>query len=164
MQRSLAKRTAQATGRVVYEDGGGEDFSKWNTWPSVARRPVRANEKGPVSASSLMLQSEGGSEILRTWLSVPLKPRTKYRLSYFMRLDDVKVSARWGRFSCRLKFEGAPKVGRGAPRFIETTDWIFVEREYETPEDLKPETCNIECQFHDAVGRAYLDGLRLEEQ
>ena len=163
VQRSLAKRSAQATGRVVYEDDGSEDFSKWSTWPSVARRPVRANEKGPVSAFSLMLQSEGGSEILRTWLSVPLKPRTKYRLSYFMRLADVKVSARWGRFSCRLKFEGAPKVGRGAPRFIETTDWIFVEREYETPDDLKPETCNIECQFHDAVGRAYLDGLRLEE-
>ena len=158
--KSLAKRAAQATGKVVFEDDGS-GFAKWTASPKAAL-PSRSAEKGPVSASPMMLTATG-KEVQKAWVNVGLKPGAKYRLSYFMRLDDLRVSERWGRFSCRLKFEGAPKVGRGAPRFIETTDWIFVEREYETPSDLKADTCVIECTFLDATGRAFVDGLRLEE-
>ena len=110
-----------------------------------------------------MLLTASGKEIQKAWAKVGLKPGTKYRLSYFMRLDDLQVSERWGRFSCRLKFEGAPKVGRGAPRFVETTGWIYVVRDYETPADLKTDTCQIDCTFSNAKGRVFIDGLRLEE-
>jgi len=161
VEKSLKRRAAEATGKVVFEDKGG-DLSVWDAWPKGKAAPVRATEKGPVSAAPMMLTAHG-KEIQKTWVKLPLKPGTKYRLSYFMRLDDLKVSERWGRFSCRLKFDGAPKVGRDAPRFIETTSWMYVVREYETPASLKPETCKIECTFSNAKGRAFLDGLRLEE-
>ena len=162
VEKSLKRRNAQATGEVVFADDGA-DLSMWTGWPKKkAAVPVRATEKGPLSAAPMMFTADGG-EVQKAWVKVPLKPATKYRLSYFMRLDDLKVSERWGRFSCRLKFEGAPRVGRDAPRFVETTGWIYVVREYETPKDLKSDTCNVECSFLDAKGRVFVDGLRLEE-
>ena len=132
------------------------------TWPKAAPAPSRAAEKGPLSDAPLMLTAYG-TDVQKTWINVNLKPSTKYRLSYFLRLEDLKTTETWSRFSCRLKFEGAPRVGRGAPRFIETTGWIYVVREYETPKDLKLDSCVLECSFLDAKGRALVDGLRLEE-
>ena len=104
-----------------------------------------------------------GTDVQKSWINMNLKPSTKYRLSYFLRLEDLKTTEIWSRFSYRLKFEGVPRVGRGAPRFIETTGWIYVVREYETPKDLKLDSCVVECLILDAKGRALVDGLRLNE-
>ncbi len=162
VERSLAKRKARATGTVVYEDVGG-DLGKWTVWPkSKMAKPVRAAEKGPLTGAPMQIAANN-ENVLKVWRNVTLKPGAKYRLSYFMRLDDLKVSSKWGRFSCRLKFEGAPRVGRDAPRFVGTTGWIYVEREYEIPKDFKKGAGTIDCTFADAAGRALVDGLRLEE-
>ena len=161
VEKCLARRKAQATGRIAFEDDGG-DFSKWKTWPKSAAAPLRAAEKGPVTGSPMMFAASG-MDVQKSWINVNLKSSTKYRLSYFLRLEDLKTTETWSRFSCQLKFEGAPRVGRGAPRFIDTTGWIYVVREYETPKDLKLDSCIVECSFLDAKGRAMVDGLRIEE-
>ena len=161
VEKCKARRRAQKAGKVVFADDGG-DLSKWTTWPKAAPAPSRAAEKGPLSDAPLMFTANG-ADVQKTWINVNLKPSTKYRLSYFLRLEDLKTTETWSRFSCRLKYEGAPRVGRGAPRFIETTGWIYVVREYETPKDLKLDSCVVECSFLDAKGRALVDGLRLEE-
>jgi len=158
--KSLARRNTQKPGRILFEDDGGK-LAKWQAWPKKSG-PVRATEKGPLTSAPLMLTADGKS-IQKAWVKVDLRPGAKYRLSCFLRVEDLKVSVRWGGFSCRLKFEGAPKVGRGAPRYIETTDWIYVEREYETPKDMKECSGTIDCTFSNANGKAFVDALRLEE-
>ncbi len=162
VERSLAKRKAQARGKAVFADDGGE-IGEWTVWPkSKAAGPRRVAEKGPVSGAPMQLAANG-ENVLKVWHKVALKPGAKYRLSYFMRLDDLKVASKWGRFSCRLKFDGAPRVGRDAPRFVGTTGWIYVEREYEIPKGFKAGGGTIDCSFSDATGRVLLDGLLLEE-
>ena len=159
--KCLERRKAQTFRRIVFEDDG-RDLSKWKPVPVKAEAPARAGERGPVSAAPMMVASRS-KDVQKVRLKVDLKPNAKYRLSYFLKLEDVKISETWSRFSCRLTFEGAPRVGRGAPRFVETTGWIYVVREYETPANLNSDSCAVECTFLDAVGSALIDGLRVEE-
>ena len=162
VEKSLARRKSLTPGKIVFEDDGGE-LAKWSSWPKGGGRPARAEEKGPLTAAPMALTAND-AEIQKTWMRVKLKPGTKYRLSYFLKIEDLKVSARWGKFDCNLKFDGAPKVKRDAPRFIGTTGWIYVERAYETPQEMKKDgATTIDCTFSCAKGRALVDGLRLEE-
>ena len=97
------------------------------------------------------------------WRPVKLRAGAKYRLSYFMKLDGLEAG-RYSGFNCYLKCgDKDVKFKRGDARYAGTTGWIYLETEYETPEDMKRGTGMIFCRFPSDKGKVCLDGLRVDE-
>jgi hypothetical protein len=114
-------------------------------------------------AASMRLWSTNRSDVVQ-YLDGKLKPKTKYRMSWFMKLQDVKpLSEKCGVYGEVIAdaYICLPKLR--AP--TGTSDWIYQSYEFETPatigvRDKRP-------YFHFLIQRAsgtvWFDGVRLEE-
>ena len=159
LERNLAKRKA-STAKIVYEDTGSGG-SKWSVWPKGNVSQGRSAEEGPVSASPLEFTLHEQKTSL-TWINTRLKAGKRYRLSYFMKLDGMAASTGGGVVG-RLSWDKIDsKAKEGEIRLSGTTCWIYQEREYETPAEMKP-SGQIHFHAHGASGKILVDGLRIEE-
>ena len=156
----LARRAAAASAKVLFEDRSDAQ-DRWSRWPKENIEVGRAAEKGPVSAAPLAFKAAKRGNAL-SWCNVRLLPGKRYRLSYFIKLDNVMVKNRGG-VTCFLKFAVPKSEKREENRFSGTTDWVYQESVYETPASLKAGTGAIHCHFSSACGRVLIDGLRLDE-
>ena len=156
----LARRASAASAKVLFEDRSDAQ-DRWARWPKENIEVGRAAERGPVSTAPLEFKVAKRANAL-SWCNVRLLPGKRYRLSYFVKLDNVMMKNRGG-VTCFLKFAVPKGEKREENRFSGTTDWVYQESVYETPATLKAGTGAIHCHFSSACGRVLIDGLRLDE-
>ena len=156
----LARRAAAVSAKVLFEDRS-DAKDRWSRWPKENIVVGRAAEKGPVSTAPLEFKvAKRGTSL--SWCNVRLLPGKRYRLSYFVKLDNVMMKNRGG-VTCFLKFAVPKGEKREETRVSGTADWVYQESVYETPTSLKAGTGAIHCHFSNACGRVLIDGLRLDE-
>lgn len=107
--------------------------------------------------------------------AVVLKPSKKYRISYFVKCDDVKPTSRGGGVCCVIKPPKGSKLAKVAGgggwtfplhgNFLAgTTDWIVQAFEFETgPDWSEGDEARISVRVRNAVGTAHFDDIRLDE-
>ena len=122
---------------------------------------------------SFRLGDGGGSVLFYEFDNRPgkprLKPSTQYRLSYYLKLRDVKPTARGGGAGSDVNANPSAKgcaswfPAGAAPHG--TRDWFRQEFEFTTPGKI-PESkpfASLALRLRHATGTAWYDGVRIEE-
>ena len=91
-----------------------------------------------------------------------LKPGTKYRLSYFIRLENVvpKKNNCGGRMRLSLPGKNNFHPWQG---LIGTREWFRLSFDVQTPPDMKGGTAYLAPSIIGASGTVWFDDIRLEE-
>ena len=93
-----------------------------------------------------------------------LKPATKYRLSFYVKLEDVKPQKASGGLTLRIGFTSNRSIWPLNRPLHGTADWRRYVFDVTTPKDVgDPKREAIVFSFRDAAGRALLDGISLTE-
>jgi hypothetical protein len=155
-------RDRSSTRPNLIDNGSFEEAKGWSS--RVGNRSFAYDSTTKVDgAASMRLWSTNRSDVVQ-YLDGKLKPKTKYRMSWFMKLQDVKpLSEKCGVYGEVIAdaYICLPKLR--AP--TGTSDWIYQSYEFETPttigvRDKRP-------YFHFLIQRAsgtvWFDGVRLEE-
>ena len=108
---------------------------------------------------SVMLAS-GGPNFHLTQNLKPFKPSTRYRLSYYVKLDKVVVNKRGGGVYVEV-FDGR-KLGYPRNPLSGTTDWIKQSFEFTTPEKVSPKPYMM-LRMLFASGTAWFDHVEITE-
>ena len=157
----LERRKAFSGDGLVFADAADAPLKPWSIWPKPVYSLARSAEKGPVSSAPLEFTSTTQA-IAMAWLPLKIKPGAKYRLSYFIRLENV-VARVFGGIDVSLQFGKSRPLDLEALRFDGTTGWVYREAEFTAPEDMKPKDGVVKCTFRRAEGKAFIDGLRVDE-
>jgi len=161
VEKSLARRAAYGDAEPAFLDDPASGIDKWKRHPKSGVEISRSPEKGPASSAPVVISVSAKGAL--AWRPVKLRAGAKYRFSYFMKLDGLEAG-RYSGFNCYLKCgDKDVKFKRGDARYAGTTGWIYLETEYETPEDMKRGTGMIFCRFPSDKGKVFLDGLRIDE-
>lgn len=95
-----------------------------------------------------------------------LKPNCRYRLSYYLKLDNVMPLRRSGGVSARIwddKNVWFPDAKDGQP-FVGTTDWIAQSYEFTSgPETNVQKPSYLSIDIRQATGTVWVDDVRLDE-
>lgn len=95
-----------------------------------------------------------------------LKPNRRYRLSYFLKLENVVPLRRSGGVSARIwddKNVWFPSDKEGQP-FVGTTDWIAQSYEFTAgPETNVHRPSYLSIDLREATGTVWVDDVRLDE-
>ena len=97
---------------------------------------------------------------------VSLRPGHSYRLSYFVKGENLAPYAKRGGAQAVVWFNETEDEGKSAPRigFDGTFDWIHHSFEFYVPKQRKTEfRPEIDVRVFQATGTAHFDGLILEE-
>ena len=163
---AIAMRTKSDADVVWTDENIPAVASAWRTWPSNETSIGRIAEKGPVSKEPVELVSTGSNKYSSAWTKVPLEPSTRYRLSYFMKLDNVRTGSGGG-VACSIKMKPSailddPEGEKNRAAVGGSTDWLYRELDFTTPPNLDKKTAAVLFRFHRALGRALFDGVRIE--
>lgn len=146
--------------------------AKWRPYEAKSRVDTEVFLSAP---DSLCIETTPEKRTGYCFSSAVLKPSTKYRISYFVKCDDVKPVVRGGGACVVIsppKDSALAKVAGGGSwtfplygNFLAgTTDWIVQAFEFETgadwPEDGR---ATISLRVRYAVGTAHFDDIRLDE-
>ena len=166
-EKALKRRNAGAGGAIAFEDSAEEPVKAWKSWPNDVAL-TRAAEPGPVSKAPLAMKSSDEGDISMVWHGFTLQPNRRYRLSCFVKLEDVTGGNRGGVcFSVKSSGKKLKLVDENGAKegtvLTGTTGWIYCESFFESPAETKPNGGSLTCRFYNAHGKAYFDGLRIEE-
>ena len=109
---------------------------------------------------SLLLRSLSGKSINAVQFLPGLKPGKTYRLSYFLRTQDVKGTGAGAYISLGKNY------GFALPRrrITGTRDWSREIHIFKTPEQFPPDfTPSVGLWLWDGTGEAWFDCVRVEE-
>jgi hypothetical protein len=108
------------------------------------------------------IKMEGENAMLLQYLPT-LKPNTKYRLSYYVKLKDVKALKRGGGVCVNL-FDDRNRWFPNYNYFTGSNDWIYQSFEFTTGKNanvkIKP---YLRLRIFNAKGTAWFDDVKLEE-
>jgi len=161
VEKALARRAAEPERANVIDPKG------WSIWPSKGAVPiVDKTVKGPSGANAFHLRAiDGKSYLTGTLRRAPhlLKPNTRYRLSCFVKADNVLPYNRGGIYiEINNGVKNWAESGKGGRRLSGTTDWMYHEMELKTIDTISPKAF-ICLRIANASGEAWFDGVRLEE-
>ena len=141
------------------------DFATAEGWRSfVGNRSFAVDSSTSVAGgSSLRLWSTNRSDVAY-YLDGKLKPNTKYRVSWCMKLDDVRPLAE----KCGVYGELIADAYICMPRMrapIGTTGWMYQSYEVETQNTIGVRDRRPYFHFlmQNVAGTVWLDALRIEE-
>jgi len=129
----------------------------WSTGTWGGKGSFTYASTGRTGSRSLLLGSDEGGDI--SWgTTVPIEPQAKYRLTGWIKTEDVKVSSGRGALLNLHNFQPlATKALTG------TNDWTQVELTFESQEQ---DSVQINCLLGGwglATGKAWYDDLELEQ-
>ncbi len=145
------------------------------TAPDVMKGLSFALPKGCSIDKTTCVTPEGAIKIVSTnrvyagcSLKGKLKPNTKYRLSYFIKLDKLEANRGW-KGACVEYEEYTPKYrAERCPKgacWLGTRDWLHQSVEFTTGPQADQPQCrpNVWLRVFDAKGTVWFDGVRIEE-
>lgn len=157
VEAERARRAADANAKVVVDSG-----ADWKGW-SIGKNATR-------EGSALKLVSTKDA-----WVSFPLKgaaalkPNTTYRLSYFVKTDNLRRLGNGGGACMEVEQYGARYKATRKPAsgfWHGTMDWIHQCMEFTTDDDVVKHPgykANLWLRIFNSEGAAWFDGVRLEE-
>ena len=166
VRQGLARRAARKdAASVVLHDGFDTDLTGWNGKGEIVRdtsptdggcvRIVAADPKG------------GGIYRMLNAGALRLKPNTKYRLSYFVRYENVVPAKKGGGVYSNVWTEGQNWYPVNHCGHTGTAGWIYQEQTFvsrpEKGEYGGYDACSISLCLRDATGTAWFDDVLLEE-
>jgi len=96
--------------------------------------------------------------------SVALKSGRRYRLSYFVKTNDIQPVSRGGGVGPLIMAKGWSREFPETRNFLAgTVPWIRQVFEFTTPSDLSPEACPLYLRIRYATGTAWFDDVRIDE-
>ena len=160
--------------RREYIDAAEEAARKFTARLSVANEKARREANPPKSVAVgfkpttvTVARKEEGKPFTAVKFAADLKPGKRYRLSYFVKGEDVVPLARRGGANVviwRDEAEDRAAVVCPSSGLTGTFDWVHQTAELRIPkrgaEGLKPE---IDLRLIHATGTAHFDGLVVEE-
>ena len=120
------------------------------------------------AGSSLVLEWNGADDRACQYIH-GLKSNTKYRFSYYVRLENLKAAgSRAAGFSGTIRMGGSGErnqsIGLPEHAMSGTTDWIRIEREFTTVPDAGAKyRPYVEFNVKGTKGKVWIDHVRLEE-
>ena len=157
----LARDAASAAANLVHNG----DFATDEGWRSfVGNRSFAVDSSTSVAGGmSLRLWSTNRSDAAY-YLDGKLKPNTKYRVSWCMKLQDVRpLSEKCGVYGELIADAYICLPRRNAP--IGTTDWIYQSYDIETPATIgaKDRQPYFHFLMQNVTGTVWFDALRIEK-
>ena len=116
----------------------------------------------------MLLEWDGANDRACQYLT-GLKSNTKYRFSYFVRLENVKPAIKKASgFTAFLRMGGSGERNQSIslPEHAMTgsTDWIRIEREFTTVPDVGSKYRPwVQFSVYGTSGKVWIDHVRLEE-
>ena len=139
-----------------FEKAVGNRPAGWREQTYSGKGEFEYVEGGRTGKRAVCLSSEDGADI--GWLtSVPVKPRSKYKLTGWIKTEDVKAGSGKGALFNLHNIQPLQ-----SPAVTGTKDWTKVEVEFDTGDRAAAE---INCLFGgwgQSTGKAWYDDLRLE--
>ena len=161
VKKGLARDASSAATNLVHNG----DFATAEGWRSfVGNRSFAVDSSTSVAGgSSLRLWSTNRSDVAY-YLDGKMKPNTKYRVSWCMKLDDVRPLAE----KCGVYGELIADAYICMPRMrapIGTTGWMYQSYEVETQNTIGVRDRRPYFHFlmQNVAGAVWLDALRIEE-
>ncbi|MBQ7695059.1 MAG: DUF4838 domain-containing protein [Lentisphaeria bacterium] len=120
------------------------------------------------AGSALLLEWDGANDRACQYLT-GLKPNTKYRFSYFVRLENVKPAGKKAAgFSAFLRMGGSGERNQSISlpehAMSGTTDWIRIAKEFTTVPDVGSKYRPwVQFSVNGTSGKVWIDHVRLEE-
>lgn len=143
-------------------NGGFESLENWRSF--VGNRSFALDSSTCVEgSSSVRLWSTNRSDLAQ-YLDGKLKPKTRYRISWCMKLQDVRPLAEKSGVYGELIADAYICLPRlNAP--LGTTNWIYQSYEIETPATIgeKDKRPYFHFLIQNAAGTVWFDALRIEE-
>ncbi len=159
VRASSGDRSAQSGNLIEnpsFEKAVNDKPAGWETHTYNGRGEFNYVEGGRTGKRAVCLSSEGGADI--GWLmSVPVKPRSKYKLTGWIKTENVEAGS--GKGALLNLHNIQPSQTRAVTG---TKDWTRVEVVFDTGERANVE---INCLFGGwglSTGKAWYDDVRLE--
>ena len=166
--RALERRRKAGASRSMLRDA--EDFA------AIGPDGVWRAEKNPrgvardaatcvTAPGCLRLTTDGATTFVAQSLEGRLRPNTRYRLSYFLKIGDLQpTEPKKSGFFIQCYDRGTWHwFPRGAQQFG-TVDWSYEEHEFTTSESMwRTGEPRLEIMLRHAKGTVWLDDIRLEE-
>ena len=164
--RALARRQSAGENRSLVVDADSflrlSDEAVWRISPK-SKAVVRDEGVFVTGPASMRIESDRVASVAQP-LGGRLKPGTRYRMSFFLKLENVRPTG--GKkpgvfFQCYDAktwhwFPRAPQFG--------TVDWSYEEHEFTTLPDAGSGDCPLfEVLMRNVTGRAWIDDIRIEE-
>ena len=122
-----------------------------------------------ISGGQSLYFKNGSRKPLNAWLMAPgIKPKTRYRLSYYVKTKDIKAKGRGG-VGMTVSFLDMRRRGSSSfpyTRLTGTNPWHRLTFEFTTPDPLygaNAGTPKIGFSFWSAQGEAWFDKVEIEE-
>jgi len=142
-----------------FEEGAGDKPTGWERATYGGNGELKYVEGGRTGKKCVMISSESGADI--GWLtSVAVKPRTEYRLTGWIKTENVESTGERQAKGALLNLHNMQPLQ--SPAVTGTKDWTKVEIAFNSGENS---TVEINCLFGGwglAKGKAWYDDLQLE--
>ena len=160
VEKALAARAA-APARSVVRNGDFESMDGWR----VESGSVELDRDVKVTGSaSVKLTSDGGRVAFRQDLGEDFKPGTKYRVSFFVKLGDVRPTETKGSHSAYVEFFDDDWVFFPKDSKLDgTVDWMHQSYEFSTKARRSEKPRFVHLLMLGVKGTVWFDGLRVEE-
>jgi len=163
VEKEISRRAANPMPNLI----ANSDIETMDGW--IVERNTKEGEMdsstSAVGKSSLRLVSDGKAAA-RCYFSSELKMDTKYRVSFFVKMDSVKSKSAFGGIFAEV-WDGHTWIYLPHLKdrsLFGTRDWSHVSYEFKTSqkrtEKLKP---FFHFLMNDVTGTAWFDGVRIEE-
>ena len=165
VKRGLARRAAR-TGRSILLNGTFDrDLAGWAGKGEIDHAHM-VTGGGSVKIVADGPKGGGISQMLNAGAQ-RLKPNTRYRLSYFVRYENVVPAKKGGGVYSNVWTEGQNWYPLNHCGHTGTADWIYQEQVFtsrpEKGEHGGYDACSLSLCLRDATGTAWFDDVRLEE-
>ena len=152
-----ARRAADKNAKVIVDSG-----VEWKGW-AIPKSAVR-------EGSALKVTSTEKNLYVGFTLkdASALKPNTTYRLSYFVKTENLKRLGSGGGACMEVEQFGSKYTAKRKPEgnyWHDTMDWIHQSMEFTTRDDVGKEgyKASLWLRIFNCKGTAWFDGVRLEE-
>ena len=162
VEKGLAKRAGRPD-RSMLRNGDCESTEKWEAIPAGATKLSLDATTFVTGQHSFKMTTGATNEYSFVRQYCRFKPGTKYRVSYFQKLQDVKPIGEVGGVYCEYYDGGWHWFPRDEPAMNGTTDWVYREYDFEIPEKPAKGAHFFHFYFSHAVGTAWFDDVRIEE-
>ena len=146
-----------------------KNYQEWIK-PELDKEQVCSLDKRTfISGGQSLYIKNGSGKPLTAWLTVPgIKPKTSYRLSYYVKTKDIQAKGRGGA-GVTVSFLDMRKRGSSSfpyTRLTGTNPWHRLTFEFTTPDPLygtKSGPPKVGFSFWSAQGEAWFDKVEIEE-
>ena len=163
VSRALARRAAERPSLPsLLENGSLDSLDGWRFSKDVGASYVSDSACRVTGKASLKVECNGSARAVQL-LDGRLKPSTRYRLSYFVRLQDVQPLPGWagvvGEFCDGMNWFHYPD-----PPLKGTSEWMYQENTFVTPACPQPGgEQRFQFLLKNVNGTVWFDDVRLEE-